>query len=267
METIKNNPDFNDIVFEGKNKDYGAYALKKIYNKYLSISTAGTIILFSLIISYPLITAFFIPDSDESANNKNIRVITLENVVTQIPVDKKELQIPKTVTPRTGSVKFIIPEVKPDEFASNDVIPTQGELSGNNPGTETIEGNTDGTDVVVELIETPKPNDKPVETIYTWAEEMPKFPGGDIELLKFFSENIVYPEIAKRAGVEGKVILSFVVDQKGKVSDIKVLKGIGAGCDEEAIRVLKIMPDWKPGKQNGTPVMTKLDIPVVFKLR
>jgi len=96
---------------------------------------------------------------------------------------------------------------------------------------------------------------------------MPKFPGGDIELLKFFSENIVYPEIAKRAGVEGKVILSFVVDQKGKVSDIKVLKGIGAGCDEEAIRVLKIMPDWKPGKQNGTPVKTKLDMPVVFKLR
>ena len=96
---------------------------------------------------------------------------------------------------------------------------------------------------------------------------MPKFPGGDSELLTFFSENLVYPEIAKRAGVEGKVILSFIVDKNGNIIDVEVAKSIGAGCDEEAMRVLNIMPRWIPGKQNGNPVLTRIKIPVVFKLR
>lgn len=267
MKTTKNASNFNDILFEGRNKDYGAYALKKIYNKYVSLSTAGAIIIFSLIASYPFITAFIISENNGTNKGENVKVITLENVMTHIPADKNNQQIPKTVLPKTPSVKFLIPEVTPDEFASNEVIPTQKELSGKNPGNETVEGNTNGTDQVVEIIEITKPEDKPVEKIYTWLEEMPKYPGGDIELMKFFSENIVYPEIAKRAGVEGKVILSFVVNKDGKISDIQVLKSIGAGCDEEAVRVLKIMPGWIPGKQNSNPVLTRINIPVVFKLR
>ena len=267
MKTTKNASNFNDILFEGRNKDYGAYALKKIYNKYVSLSTAGAIIIFSLIASYPFITASIIPENNVSIKSENVRVITLENVMTQIPADKNNQQIPKTVLPKTPSVKFLVPEVKPDELASNEVIPTQEELSGKNPGNETVEGNTNGTDLVVEIIEMTKPEDKPVEKVYTWLEEMPAYPGGEIELMKFFSKNIVYPEIAKRAGVEGKVILSFVVNKDGKISDIQVLKSIGAGCDEEAVRVLKIMPSWVPGKQNGNPVFTRINIPVVFKLR
>jgi protein TonB len=267
MKTTKNTSNFNDIVFEGRNKDYGAYAMKKLYNKYVSLSTAGVIIIFSLIVSYPFITAFLVPESNVSIKDENIRVITFENIMTQIPVDKNDQQIPKTVLPKTPSVKFLIPEVKPDELASNEVIPTQEELSGKNPSNETIEGNPNGTDVVVEIIETPKPEDKLVEKVYTWLEEMPKYPGGDIELMKFFSENLVYPEIAKRAGVEGRVILSFIVDKNGNIIDVEVAKSIGAGCDEEAMRVLKIMPHWIPGKQNGNPVLTRINIPVVFKLR
>ena len=267
METKRNNLNFSDIVFEGRNKAYGAYTLKQLYSKYVSLSTAGAIILFLLVISYPFITAFFISESNDSEMNENIRVITLENIVTQIPEDKKDMLIPKSITPKTGSVKFLIPEVKPDELASNDVVPTQDDLIGKNPGTETVEGNSNGTEVVEEVIEIEKPNDNSTERIYTWTEEMPMFPGGDIKLMKFFAENLVYPEIAKRAGVEGKVILSFVVDKNGKIVDISILKRIGAGCDEEAIRVLKMMPDWIPGKQNGIPVLTRINIPVVFKLR
>lgn len=267
METTQNTSNFNDIVFEGKNKDYGAYVLKKLYNKYVSLSTAGAIIIFSLIMSYPLITASFISQSGDSDKNENIKVITLENIITQIPADKIDQPIQKTVLPKTASVKFLVPKVTNDELASNDLIPTQDDLAGKNPDTETVEGNTNGTDMIVEIIETPKPEDKPVETIYNYAEEMPKFPGGDSEMMKFFSQNIVYPEIAKRAEVEGKVILSFVVDKSGKIIDIEVVKSIGAGCDEEALRVLKIMPNWIPGKQNGNPVMTRIKIPVLFKLK
>jgi protein TonB len=95
---------------------------------------------------------------------------------------------------------------------------------------------------------------------------MPSFIGGDRELINFLVDNLQYPEIAKRAGVEGKIILTFIVDKSGKIKEVEVLKGIGAGCDEEAMRVINSMPNWNPGKQNGKPVITKINIPVVFKL-
>jgi len=267
MKTRKKNPDLNDIVFEGRNKEYGAYVLRRLYNKYVSLSTTGAMILFTLTISYPLITAFFVQEDNNDKSTGNVRVITLENIFTEIPADKKDLQIPKTNSPKTPSIKFLVPDVKPDEFVSNEIIPTQEELTGKNPGIETIEGSPNGTDLIVEITESPETNNEVTETIYTWAEEMPKFPGGDSELMKFFSQNLSYPEIAKRAGVEGKVILSFIVDKNGNIVDVKVAKSIGAGCDEEAMRVLKIMPSWIPGKQNGNPVLTRINIPVVFKLR
>jgi len=267
MKTRKKNPDLNDIVFEGRNKEYGAYVLRRLYNKYVSLSTTGAMILFTLIVSYPLITAFFVQEDNNDKSTGNVRVITLENIFTEIPADKKDLQIPKTNSPKTPSIKFLVPDVKPDEFVSNEIIPTQEELTGKNPGIETIEGSPNGTDLIVEITESPETNNEVTEKIYTWAEEMPKFPGGDSELMKFFSQNLSYPEIAKRAGVEGKVILSFIVDKNGNIVDVKVAKSIGAGCDEEAMRVLKIMPSWIPGKQNGNPVLTRINIPVVFKLR
>ena len=267
MKTRKKNTDINEIVFEGRNKEYGAYALRKLYDKYILLSTTGAMILFSLIVSYPLITAFFVQEEDNDKSTDNRRVITLENIFTEIPVNQENMQIPKTTSPKTPSIKFLVPDVKPDELVSNEVIPTQEELTGKNPCTETIEGNPNVTDLIAENNELPETNNEVTETIYTWAEEMPKFPGGDSELMKFFSQNLVYPEIAKRACVEGKVILSFIVDKNGNIVDVKVAKSIGAGCDEEAMRVLKITPGWIPGKQNGNPVLTRINIPVVFKLR
>jgi len=267
MKSTEKVRDLKDIVFEGRNKEYGAYALKNLYNKYVSLSTTGAILLFSLIASYPLITAFFVQEDNTDKSTGTVRVITLENIFTEIPADKKDLQIPKTNSPKTPSIKFLVPDVKPDALVTNEVIPTQQELSGKNPGIETVEGNINGTDVIGETIETPEITNEVKETIYTWAEEMPKFPGGETELRKFFSQNLIYPEIAKRAGVEGKVILSFIVDKNGNIVDVKVAKSIGAGCDEEAMRVINIMPRWIPGKQNGNPVLTRINIPVVFKLR
>jgi len=267
MKSTKKVPDLNDIIFEGRNKEYGAYVLGRLYNRYVSLSTSGAILLFALLVSYPIIMAFFIPEENTEAAPKIERVIFLENFHTEIPVDKNEIQIPKIITPKTGMVKFLIPQIKPDELATNEVIPTQEELSGKNPGTETIEGSPIGTDLIVEITESPEINSEVTETIYTWAEEMPKFPGGDSELMKFFSQNLSYPEIAKRAEVEGKVILTFIVNKNGEIIEVKVARGIGAGCDEEAMRVLKIMPRWIPGKQNGKPVLTRINIPVVFKLK
>ena len=267
MKSTEKVRDLKDIVFEGRNKEYGAYALKNLYNKYVSLSTTGAVLLFTLIASYPLITAFFVQEDNNDKSTGTVRVITLENIFTEIPADKKDLQIPKTNSPKTPSIKFLVPDVKPDALVTNEVIPTQEELLGNNPGTETVEGNSNGIDLIEENIELIETNNEATETVYNWAEEMPKFPGGETELRKFFSQNLIYPEIAKRAGVEGKVILSFIVDKNGNIVDVKVAKSIGAGCDEEAMRVINIMPRWIPGKQNGNPVLTRINIPVVFKLR
>ena len=268
MKSRKKALDLKEIIFEGRNKEYGAYVLGRLYNRYVSLSTTGAILLFILLVSYPLIMAFFIPEENTGAAPKIDRVIFLENFHTEIPADKKEIQIPKTTSPKTSMVKFIIPQIKPDELATNEAIPTQEELAWKNPGTETVEGNINGRDIVEEIIESDNSDDAVVkEEIFTWAEEMPQFPGGSSELLKFFAQNIIYPEIAKRAEVEGKINLSFIVDKNGSISDIQIVKGIGAGCDEEAVRILKMMPRWSPGKQNGKPVLTRINIPVVFKLR
>jgi protein TonB len=102
--------------------------------------------------------------------------------------------------------------------------------------------------------------------VFTVVEQMPEFPGGNDALMKFIRDNLKYPEIAKENGVQGKVICGFVVSKEGEVYDVRVLRGIGSGCDQEAVRVIKMMPQWTPGKQNGRPVNVKFNLPISFKL-
>jgi protein TonB len=103
--------------------------------------------------------------------------------------------------------------------------------------------------------------------IFTIVEEMPSFPGGEAELFKYLNKNVKYPQMAQDAGITGVVYLTFVVDENGKVKDPKVLRGIGGGCDEEAIRVVKSMPAWEPGKQRGKAVRVQYNLPIRFTLR
>jgi len=105
------------------------------------------------------------------------------------------------------------------------------------------------------------------EQIFTIVEEMPSFPGGEAELFKYLGKNIKYPEMANSAGISGVVYVTFVVDKDGKIKDVKVLRGIGGGCDEEAVRVVKNMPAWKAGKQRGKAVTVQYNLPIRFTLR
>jgi TonB family protein len=104
------------------------------------------------------------------------------------------------------------------------------------------------------------------DSIHLYAEQMPQFPGGETELMKFLSKNIHYPVEAREKGIQGKVLTQFVVDENGAITDVQILKGIGGGCDEEVIRVLKIMPPWKPGMTKGSPVKVYFNMPVTFGL-
>ena len=117
-----------------------------------------------------------------------------------------------------------------------------------------------------EYDQTPNQVDETEESkpIFNIVEEMPSFTGGEGELAKFLGANIIYPQIAKESGIQGTVYVSFVVDSKGKVTNVKVLRGIGGGCDEEALRVFRMMPSWRPGKQNGQSVRVQFNMPLRF---
>ena len=105
------------------------------------------------------------------------------------------------------------------------------------------------------------------QEIFQIVEEMPAYPGGDAKLMEYVAKNIKYPQIARETGIQGRVFVGFVVEPDGSVSNVKVLRGIGGGCDEEAMRVVKSMPKWKPGKQRGKAVRVSYMLPVNFKLQ
>lgn len=115
-------------------------------------------------------------------------------------------------------------------------------------------------DVQVEMVEYEE------DPIFVVVEEMPEFPGGQDSLAKFIAANLVYPVKAKENNIQGKVMIEFVVDEKGKVTNAKVIKGIGSGCDEEALRIVNRMPKWKPGKQRNKPVNVRFVLPIKFSL-
>ena len=131
-----------------------------------------------------------------------------------------------------------------------------------------INAEMDQNEVVEEYVAPEIEEEEVVEQeIFQIVEEMPSFPGGEAKLLEYVAKNVKYPQIARESGIKGRVFISFVVEPDGSVSNVKVLRGIGGGCDEEAMRVVKSMPKWKPGKQRGKAVRVSYMLPVNFQLQ
>ena len=103
--------------------------------------------------------------------------------------------------------------------------------------------------------------------IFKVVEEMPEFPGGAAKMMEYIQKNIKYPMMARESDIQGRVFVNFVVEPNGEISNVEVLRGIGGGCDEEAVRVVKSMPNWKPGKQRGSAVRCAFTVPIIFKLQ
>ena len=131
-----------------------------------------------------------------------------------------------------------------------------------------IDANVDQNEVIVEYV-APEVEDEEIveQEIFMVVEEMPEFPGGVAKLGDYLAKNIKYPQMARESGVQGRVFINFVIEPDGHVSNVKVMRGIGAGCDEEAVRVVKSMPKWKPGKQRGKAVRVSYNLPVNFQLK
>ena len=147
---------------------------------------------------------------------------------------------------------------------------TQLEIVDDDVEVEDIEINveTDQNEVIEEYVPVEVEEEEVVEAeVFTIVEQMPSFPGGDAKMYEYLGKNIKYPQIARETGIQGRVFVNFVVEPDGSVSNVKVLRGIGGGCDEEAMRVVKAMPKWSPGKQRGKTVRVSYTLPVVFKLQ
>lgn len=264
--------DLNEIIFTGKNKAYGAYQLRKNYKKYLNLAMLIAVLVFVIGTTSPLIVKALKP-KENFDELKRKRVVTITDLAPPPSIDeKKVIEQVEAPPPLKSTIKFLPPVVKPDDQVTDEYVPTVEELHNVDPGTKTQEGSAAGVDYSLLEVQEPTATEAIVkeevkEEAFTYVEEMPSYPEGQDELLRYIASNVVYPEIAKRAQVEGKVLVGFVVEKSGAITEVKVVKGIGAGCDEEAVRVCKLMEKWRPGKQNGKPVRVRMVIPFQFKLQ
>ena len=258
--TNESTPKLNidELIFAQKNKEYGAYKLRKAYKQYLSIAMWIAIFIVLLVTTGPAIYSMINPE-EESLNKKRKVVITELAPPPSIGEKKEEVPI-EAPPPLKSTIKFTPPVIKPDEQVQDEFV-TVDELKDVDPGLTTEEGNPEGVDYSLIEVEE-KVVEEEAPTYFVAVEEMPEPIGG----IKAIQEKIVYPEIAKRAGVEGKVYILAFVDENGNVTKTQIIKGIGAGCDEAA-RDAVLQTKFKPGKQRGTPVKVQVSIPIVFKLQ
>jgi protein TonB len=244
-------PGFDEIVFENRNKEYGAYEIRKRYN-----ATAGlSIFSASALASLTLILLAMPGPETKAVVGPVINVIaTLDKINAPDPVKPVEKQ--QAAIERI--VRNVAPTVVVDTAGLASEYLTADELANltKNQPVDTIEY------APVNEGLTPKP-----EEIFIWVEEMPAFPGGEAELLKFISQSISYPEEAVRNNIQGRVILKFVVNRDGSIDRVQVLNDIDSSLQNEAIRVVNLLPKFKPGKQNGVPVPVWFTLPVLFRLQ
>jgi protein TonB len=262
MKTDIFNDQWIDIVFQGRNQEYGAYSLRKLSakNGFVAVIVAVSVIL--LLAFTPRILSLLESAQDESA----VKMHEETTLAEPPPIDKNEPPPPpvEPPPPLKTTIKFTPPVIVKDEEVT-DTVRTVEELKEVDLGAQTQQGDSvNGVDP--SLIEAVA-EDPDAGKVFTIVEQMPEFPGGEAKMLEFIQKNVKYPAIAKDNGISGTVFLNFVINKDGQVTDIKILRGIGGGCDEEATRVVKAMPGWKVGKQNGRPVNVSFNLPIKFTLR
>jgi protein TonB len=263
--------DYLDILFEGRNKLYGGYELRKKYPKRMAI--AGII---SILVIGGLFASTLIKIEKEVPP---VEPPPMKEVVMAEPPPLKENQPPPPPPPPAPppvkpTVKFTPPVIKPNEEVKKEDLPEPPKDPKVVAGPANIEG-TLGPDAVdpglspggTGTTPTPVVPDPPKPTGPLRAvQQMPQFPGGREALMKYLRDNIRYPLVAAEQGIEGQVVLEFVVDENGEIGNITVKKDLGGGCTAEAKRVVAGMPKWTPGKQNGRAVAVYYSLPVTFRL-
>lgn len=264
-----------DLVFENRNKSYGAYELRRNYNRRLGRALLIASFFVIMLFFYPLIQQRFMSGdlSDPFVQDQYDDSIVVSLPPLKKPVEKQTstASLSKPDPVKVKMKRFVEPVAVSTPVTENP--PTIAELqgstiasqssegvestaslsaaaSGNGTGSGVADASGDGSEIVVPDL----------------LEKYPEFPGGMSAFMKFLRKNLRYPERAAEAGVGGKVLVSFVVEKDGRLTDIRIVRGIGFGCDEEAARVLKKSPAWEPGIQNNRQVRVLYTIPLHFQL-
>jgi protein TonB len=248
-----------EIVFRNRNKEYGSYILRKKYRRYLTISLIIGILVILSAAAYPLINAYLNKEKLLREKEKSVTAEVMNAPKEDLPPPPPPPPPPEALVEK---VKFTAPKVVEDTNVESD-FGKQDQLSQNkNTEVPTEEVQVEEKEVKTQVIE-----QKVEAEVFLIVEEPPTFPGGDAALYKWLGENLKYPEEAKELGIQGRVFVSFVVEPDGTPSNVVVKRGIGGGCDEEAIRIVKAMPKWSPGKQRGQPVRVQFNLPIKFTLQ
>ena len=272
MKTLTN-PDYSldDIIFEGRHQAYGAYALRKAYPQHIKRATTYMFAAVTLIIAAAHLGNFIhtesIPDrpKEKVIIFESIALPKMEEQVIEKPVVKP---IPKVVA-RVPAKRFVSSRIVPDNVPVKENMPDQTDFTAAEPGLEDVAGKPDDTPVVNGNIGNNPLAGTPEEitnTVRDFVENMPEFPGGVKQMYDFIRRTLRYPAEAQRQGLEGTVVVTFVVGKTGVISNIKVIKDFGGGSAEEAIRVIRSMKPWQPGRQNGQPVPVRFTLPLRFSL-
>ncbi|MCE1188649.1 MAG: energy transducer TonB [Ignavibacteria bacterium] len=263
---------YEEMLFSGKNTAYGAFKLRTQNDRDTTLSTIVASIFFLFALAWPLL----MEKTEIKNQNGSSGRISISNVDLPSQNEQEKISPQDIVIERRSLAKmiaFTVPTIQPDDAVHNE-IPSITDLEGAIISTVTRDGLSgvdqnlmpDFVTADVSPVEEKSESDKANDYILI-AEEPPVYRGGEAALMEFLATHMQYPEIAKRAQIEGTVFIAFVIDKNGKPRNFRVLKGLGGGCEEEALRVLQLMDNWSPGRQSGRPVSVQVSIPISFKLK
>jgi len=273
--------EWREIVFEGKNKEFGAYKIREASparhtKAVVSVLVAVGIILVLLILS--ISGVFAKPEEDTVAVSTVQELVTMETEeeieekieeeTFQLP-EPEEIVAPEEVANQQQVTALLI--VEDEQLEEEKQVKNQDEVLDNEAAVGAVditEGTNDLNKVMVkeEVIAEPKVEEEQPMSI-AMVEQKPQFAGGEAAMYKWLSDNIVYPPAAAEEGVSGRVVVEFVVGKDGSISNVRVVRSRHTALDKEALRVVKAMPNWIPGRNNGQPVKVTYTLPVTFKLQ
>lgn len=265
----------DEIVFEKRNKDYGAFELRKLVDRHKLTGLLIAVAFFTFVVLASQFKLFSFISKLTEEKEVNIEMTDVDLPPPPPPPVDAPPPPPPPPPPVRPTIKFVEMIAKKDEEVQEQEITKQEEIKVA-VSTETQKGDETAKQIVEEpkvtgtgtAVKAPEPEAPKEPEIFDRAEVMPGFPGGPAALMKYLGNNIRYPSLARENSLEGKVIVKFYIDTDGTVRDPQVLKdGVGGGCGDEAVRVIKSMPKWSPGSQRGKNVKVYYTLPVTFKLQ
>jgi len=248
---------FDEIVFKDRNKNYGAFSLRKNYKRHLIISIIISASVFLTSASIPLVASYLNCAKILTKIDDKTRIIT----TFKPPVNDAVVMPPSP----PSSLDKLVKECANGSFrVTDDTVSSEPVFIGLTFTGVSDTGIFDTTAIM--SIKWSKAIEQVDTHVHIGVEEIPEFPGGEEARTKFLKKNIIYPEREKSYDIQGQVVVGFVVEKDGTFTNINIIKSVSPGIDEEAIRVVKIMPPWNPGKQNGNIVRCQMSIPIRFVL-